>query len=200
MPRRVAIAPAMRDAEIARAAFAASAALFEVMAADRVGVTVEAAELIREALAGGRKVLAFGNGGSATDAEHLAAELVGRFRRDRPGLAALALTADSAVVTSVANDFGFDEVFRRQVEALGQPGDVAVAVTTSGASRNVNLAIEAARARGLVTVGLTGRDGGETGRLVDVHVNVPSADTARVQEAHRAVLHVMCELVERDRA
>ncbi len=189
----------MRDAETARAAFADAAALLRVMAADRVEATVRAADAIRAALDAGYKVLAFGNGGSATDAEHLAAELVGRFRRDRPGLAALALTADSAVVTSVSNDFGFDQVFCRQVEALGKPGDVAVAVTTSGASRNVNLAVSAARERGLVTIGLTGRDGGETGRLVDVHVNVPSADTARVQEAHRAVLHVMCELVERDR-
>jgi len=190
----------MADLDTARAAFADAAALLGVMAADRAEATVRAAEAIRAALAEGRTVLAFGNGGSATDAQHLAAELVGRFRRDRPGLAAVALTADSAVVTSVANDYGFDVVFARQVEALGRPGDVAVAVTTSGASTNVNLAVSAAHARGLVTIGLTGRDGGETGRLVDVHVNVPSADTARVQEAHRAVLHVICDLVEQDRA
>jgi D-sedoheptulose 7-phosphate isomerase len=190
----------MSDADTARAAFAESAALMTAMADERVEATVRAAGVIRGALEAGGTVLAFGNGGSATDAEHLAAELVGRFRADRPGLAAVALTADSAVVTSVANDYGFDHVFRRQVEALGRPGDVAVAITTSGASPNVNLAVAAARARGLVTIGLTGRDGGETGGLVDVHVNVPSADTARVQEAHRAVLHVICELVEKPRA
>ncbi|HSF99903.1 MAG TPA: D-sedoheptulose 7-phosphate isomerase [Vicinamibacterales bacterium] len=190
----------MRDADLARGVFREAAALFGTMAAERADETVRAADVIRTALEGGRKVLVFGNGGSATDAEHLAAELVGRFRKQRPGLAAIALTADSAVVTSIGNDFGFDEVFRRQVEALGQPGDVAVALTTSGASPNVNLALAAARERGLVTVGLTGRDGGATGPLVDVHVNVPSADTARVQEVHRAVLHVLCELVERDRA
>jgi len=183
-----------------RAALADAAALLGVVAADRVAPIVKAADVIREALDAGRTVLVFGNGGSATDAGHLAAELVGRFRKDRPGLAAIALTADSAVVTSVANDLGFDRVFGRQIEALGRPGDVAVGITTSGASRNVNVALATARERGLVTVGLTGRDGGGTGPLVDVHVNVPSASTARVQEAHRAVLHVICELVERDRA
>jgi len=189
-----------RDADLARATFAEAAAVIGALADDRAAATAEAADLIRAALAAGHKVLAFGNGGSATDAEHLAAELVGRFRVDRPGLAAVALTADSAVVTSVSNDYGFDQVFARQVEALGRPGDVAVALTTSGASRNVNAALETARARGLRTVGLTGRDGGDTAALVDVHVNVPSDDTARVQEAHRVVLHVVCQLVETARA
>ena len=188
------------ETAMARAAFAEAAALLSTMAAGRVEDTVKAARAIRAALDAGGKVLAFGNGGSATDAEHVAAELVGRFRKDRTGLSALALTADSAVVTSIGNDYGFDHVFRRQVEALGRPGDVALAITTSGRSANVNLALAAARERGLVTIGLTGRDGGETGAQVDVHVNVPSADTARVQEAHRAVLHVLCELVEMDRA
>lgn len=188
------------DRDVARAAFAEAAALLQAMAAGRVEDTVRAAQAIRAALEAGGKILAFGNGGSATDAEHVAAELVGRFRLDREGLAALALSADSAVVTSIGNDFGFDHVFRRQVEAHGRRGDVALGITTSGRSRNVNLALADARARGLVTIGLTGRDGGETGRIVDVHVNVPADDTARVQEAHRAVLHVICELVERERA
>jgi D-sedoheptulose 7-phosphate isomerase len=152
------------------------------------------------AIDAGRQVLAFGNGGSATDAEHLVAELVGRFRRERRGWPAVALTSDAAVVTSVGNDYGFDQVFARQIDALGRAGDVAVALTTSGASANVNAAVNAARAAGLVTIGLTGRDGGETGRLVDIHVHVPHDDTARVQEAHRAVLHVICELVESTRA
>jgi len=190
----------MRDAELVRAAFRDVAALFETMAGERLDETVRAAEVMRAVLDAGGKVLVFGNGGSATDAEHLAAELVGRFRKERPGLAAVALTADSAVLTSIGNDYGFDEVFARQVAALGRTGDVAVAITTSGASRNVNAGLVAARERGLATIGLTGRDGGETGSLVDVHVNVPGHDTARIQEVHRAVLHVLCELVERERA
>jgi D-sedoheptulose 7-phosphate isomerase len=190
----------MRDRETVQAAFAEAAALFGVLAAERVDVILQAAGAIGAALDAGRQVLAFGNGGSATDAQHLAAELVGRFRRERQGWPALALSSDSAVVTSVGNDYGFEQVFARQIEALGRRGDVAVALTTSGASANVNAAVRAARAAGLVTIGVTGRDGGETGRLVDIHVHVPHDDTARVQEAHRAVLHVMCELVESERA
>jgi D-sedoheptulose 7-phosphate isomerase len=186
----------MSDVEAVRAAFDEAAALSRTMGAERADVIVRAAELVEQALVGGRKVLVFGNGGSATDAEHFAAELVGRFRKDRPGWAAVALTADSAVVTSVANDYGFAQIFARQVEALAVEGDVAVGITTSGGSANVNAGLEAARARGAATLGLTGRDGGATSALVDVEVNVPSTDTARIQEAHRLVLHVVCELVE----
>jgi D-sedoheptulose 7-phosphate isomerase len=174
-----------------------TAALHERTARERAGDIARAAATLREALVAGRKVLVFGNGGSAADAEHLAAELVGRFRRERRPVAAVALTADTAVVTSLANDYAFEAVFARQVEALGQPGDVALGITTSGASRNVNAALEHARLRGLVTVALTGRDGGETAGLVDVHVNVPGDDTARVQEVQRTILHVICEIVER---
>ncbi|HUF48002.1 MAG TPA: SIS domain-containing protein [Vicinamibacterales bacterium] len=189
----------MREADVVRAALAEAAALIGALAVDRVEPIVQAAGAIRVALERGGTVLAFGNGGSAADAGHLAAELVGRFRRERAGLPAIALTADAAVVTSIANDYGFDRVFARQIEALGRAGDVAVALTTTGASANVNRGVDAARQRGLVTIGLTGRDGGETGRLVDLHVNIPGADTARVQEAQRVVLHVLCDLVERDR-
>ena len=134
--------------------------------------------------------------GSAADAQHTATELVGRFLRERAGLAAIALTADSCLVSSVANDYGYEQVFSRQVEALGKPGDVALGITTSGTSRNVVAGLEAARARGLRTIALTGRDGGPAGRLADVHVNVPSEVTPRVQEVHMALLHVICELVE----
>jgi D-sedoheptulose 7-phosphate isomerase len=186
----------MTDVERVRAAFDEAVEVSRAMGAERAEAIARAAAVIGQALESGRKVLAFGNGGSATDAEHLAAELVGRFRKDRPGLAALALTADSAVLTSVSNDYGFEQVFARQVEALAVAGDVVVGITTSGRSANVNAGLEAARARGATTIGLTGRDGGDTRALVDVEVNVPSADTARVQEAHRLVLHVVCELVE----
>ncbi len=157
-----------------------------------------AAAAIAAALGGGRKVLACGNGGSAADAQHVVAELVGRFARERRAWPALALTTDTSVLTAVANDSGFDRVFARQVEAHGQAGDVLIAISTSGASPNVLRAVEAARARGLVTVGLTGRDGGELGRMSDVHLNVPSSSTPRIQEAHTTLLHVLCELVERE--
>jgi D-sedoheptulose 7-phosphate isomerase len=155
-----------------------------------------AASVIASALAAGHKVLAFGNGGSAGDAQHLVAELVGRFQRERTGFAAVALTADTSLLTSVANDYGFEQIFARQVDALGAAGDVAFAISTSGASPNVIAAIKAARARGLQTVALTGRDGGEAGRLADVHVNVPDPCTARVQEVHITLIHAICEIVE----
>lgn len=160
------------------------------------GGVVRAAELIGAACGAGGKVLIFGNGGSAADAQHLAAELVGRFQRDRAGVAAVALTADTSVVTSVANDYGFERVFARQIEALGRPGDVAIAISTSGASANVLSALAAARTRGLRTVALTGRDGGAAGAASDVHINVPDLSAARVQEVHRTLIHALCEIVE----
>jgi D-sedoheptulose 7-phosphate isomerase len=157
-----------------------------------------AADVLLAALGAGRKVLVCGNGGSAADAQHFAAELVGRFARERRAWPALALTTDTSILTAVGNDYGFDRVFARQVEAHGQPGDVLVGISTSGSSPNVVAAVETARSRGLVTVGLTGRDGGALGRIVDVHVNVPSPSTARTQEVHTTLLHVLCDLVERE--
>jgi phosphoheptose isomerase len=157
---------------------------------------VAAASAIVSALGSGKKVLAFGNGGSAGDAQHLVAELVGRFQQERAGFAAIALTADTSLLTSVANDYGFERVFARQVEALGAPGDVAFAISTSGRSPNVTAALRSARARGLRTVALTGRDGGDAGRLAEVHVNVPDGCTARVQEVHITLIHAICEIVE----
>jgi len=156
----------------------------------------QAGELLVRVLAGGGQVLVFGNGGSATDAQHFAAELVGRFVRTRRGWPAVALSADTSVITAVANDFGFETVFARQVEALGRPSDLAVGITTSGASPNVVRALEAAKARGLRTIALTGNDGGAAGRIAEVHVNVPETVTARVQEAHRTVLHLLCAFVD----
>jgi D-sedoheptulose 7-phosphate isomerase len=186
----------VNDVQRVQAALGESADLHRKVAAERAQVIVRAAELMAEALEGDRRVLVFGNGGSATDAQHFAAELVGRFERERRAVPVVALTADTAIVTAIANDYGFEAVFARQVEALGRMGDVVLAISTSGASKNVNFGIERARAKGLVTIGLTGRDGGETGKLAHVHVNVPGRTTARTQEVHRTILHVMCELIE----
>ncbi len=160
------------------------------------GAVVGAADVIRDAFSAGHKVLVFGNGGSAADAQHMAAELVGRFQRDRAGLAAIALTADTSTLTSVANDYGFENVFVRQVEALGRPGDVALGISTSGDSPNVVKALEAAKKKGLTTIALTGRDGGAAGRGAGIHVNVAEESTARTQEVHRTLIHAICELVE----
>jgi phosphoheptose isomerase len=159
---------------------------------------LEAAAAMVEALRGGGKLVLFGNGGSAADAQHIAAELVGRFQRERPALAALALTTDTSVLTSIANDYAFERVFARQVEALGRSGDVALGISTSGDSPNVVAALETARALQMRTIALTGRDGGSVGRAAAIHVNVPGQDTARVQEVHRTLLHVICDLVERE--
>jgi phosphoheptose isomerase len=157
---------------------------------------VAAATAISRAVTSGRKVLAFGNGGSASDAEHLVAELVGRFEGERQALAGVALTADSAVVTAIANDYGYEKVFMRQIEALGREGDVAFGISTSGRSPNVLAALTAAKALGMTTIALTGRDGGPIGAAADIHVNVAEASTPRVQEVHRTAIHAMCTLVE----
>jgi D-sedoheptulose 7-phosphate isomerase len=148
-------------------------------------------------LQAGGKVLLLGNGGSAADAQHIAAELVGRYKAERRGLPAVALTTDTSALTAIANDYGYDRVFARQVEALAKPGDVVVGISTSGNSPSVVEALGAAERAGCTTVALTGRDGGRIGRLADVHLNIPHDDTARVQEAHITLGHILCELVER---
>ena len=180
---------------IAQAAFAATIALHERVSRN-VGPALLAARAVADALEKGGKLLVFGNGGSAADAQHLAAELVGRFQKERAAMPAVALTADTSVLTSVANDYSFEQVFVRQIEALGRPGDVAFGISTSGESPNVAAALQAARAQGLKTIALTGRDGGSVGRAAEIHVNVPDQNTARVQEVHRTLLHVMCEVIE----
>jgi len=157
---------------------------------------VTVAEHIINALDSGGKVLTCGNGGSAADAQHFAAELVGRYRRERPGWSAIALTVDSSVLTSLCNDYGFEQVFARQVQALGRPGDILVAISTSGRSKNVLAAVEAACALGIRTVGLTGEGTSKLGEIVDHHLAVPTSNTAFIQQAHIAVIHVICELVE----
>jgi D-sedoheptulose 7-phosphate isomerase len=157
---------------------------------------LRAIDAIARAFRSGHRVLVFGNGGSAADAQHFAAECVGRFQRERRALAAVALTTDTSILTAMGNDYSYDRVFARQIEALGESGDIAFGITTSGGSANVIEAFRIARARGLTTVALTGRDGGEAGRAADIHVNVPDDSTARTQEVHRTLLHAICEIVE----
>ena len=155
------------------------------------------AALILKRLKSGNKLLLFGNGGSAADAQHIAAELIGRYHTDRKALPAVALTTDTSVLTAVGNDYGFQEVFARQISALGCPGDVALAISTSGNSPNVLKGVVAARRAGMHTVGLTGRTGGKIKALVDYCLCVPSSTTARIQEAHIMMGHIVSYLVER---
>jgi phosphoheptose isomerase len=176
--------------------FAASTAAHDKFAGSALPVIRAAADAIGDCLEAGGKVLAFGNGGSASDAQHLVAELVGRFEGERRALAAVGLTADSNVVTAISNDYGYDQVFVRQVEGLGRQGDVAFGISTSGQSPNVRAALTAAKARGLVTIALTGRDGGPMGSEADIHLNVAEEATPRVQEVHRTILHAMCTLID----
>lgn len=160
------------------------------------GEVERAGALMAGTLAAGGKLLVCGNGGSAADSQHIAAELTGRFVRDRRPLAALALTTDTSALTSVANDYSFEEVFARQVTALGRRADCLLAISTSGHSRNVVRAVEAARAAGLHVIGLLGRDGGALRALCDVPIVVPSDSTARIQEAHEFIGHTLCGLIE----
>ncbi len=176
--------------------FAGAIRVHEAARAADQAPLVKAAEVIAEAFDAGHRLLVFGNGGSAADAQHFAAELVGRFQRERRAVPAIALTTDTSILTAIGNDYSFDRVFARQVEALGGSGDVAFGITTSGGSPDVLEAFRVAKARGLIVVALTGRDGGEAGRLADIHVNVADPSTARVQEVHRTQLHAICELVE----
>jgi len=159
---------------------------------------LEAAEKMALCLQGGGKILVCGNGGSAADAQHFAGELVNRFEINRPGLAAIAMTHDASVITSIANDFSFDDIFSRQVEALGRKGDVLLAISTSGNSANVIAAVQAAHQIGMSTVALTGGDGGKLGSDagVDVHLNIDHNSTPRVQEMHITYLHILCSLVD----
>lgn len=160
---------------------------------------VQAAELLAERLRQGHKILVCGNGGSAADAQHFAAELVNRFEIERPGLAAIALTTDSSALTSIANDYAFEQIFARQVRALGRPGDVLLAISTSGHSPNVLVAIDAARELGMATLALTGRDGGRMAEQLgngDIEIRAVAPATARIQETHILIIHCLCDLVD----
>ena len=155
-----------------------------------------AAAAVATAVRAGNKVLAFGNGGSATQAQHFAAELVVRYKGDRPGLSAVALVCDGAILTACANDYSYDYVFARQVEALGQAGDVFIAISTSGNSPNILRAADAARARGIRVIGFTGESGGKLAPLADICFRMPSSETPRIQEGHELFGHMLCALVE----
>ena len=156
----------------------------------------KAADLIEQCLRAGHKLLVCGNGGSASDAAHFATEFVVRFMKDRPAYPAICLTGDGGLLTAAGNDYGFDEIFARQVAAFGLPGDVLICLTTSGNSRNVKRALEEAKARKLKTIAFLGRDGGSTIGLADVDLLLASDSTARIQEAHKLLLHVLCETIE----
>jgi len=181
--------PQLRDAiEAATQTFSALSTLQPQMA--------QAADVIDQCLRTGNKLLVCGNGGSATDASHFATELVVRFAKDRRALPAICLTSDSGILTATGNDYGFDEIFARQVAAFGVEGDVLVCLTTSGKSKNVARALEEAKAREMKTIAFLGRDGGSTVGVADLDLLVKSDSTARVQEAHQLLLHVLCEIIE----
>lgn len=175
---------------------ATGARLREQFFAENADLVVDAARTIAVCLARGGKVLFCGNGGSAADAQHLAAEFVNRFEIDRPPLAAIALTTDTSIMTAVGNDFDFDQIFSKQVQALGSPDDILVGLSTSGNSENVVRAFKAARENSMVTMGITGRDGGRMAELSDVLVNVPAESSALIQEVHITVGHLLCRLVD----
>ncbi len=192
---------AAKDTDVKLAIAAELAASRDVMARLCADATLIAAiEAVThsavETLRGGRTILLAGNGGSAADAQHIAAELVGRFAYNRPGLAAVALTTDTSALTAIANDYGFERVFARQVEALGRRGDLLIAISTSGRSPNVIAALQAARAKSIVTVGLTGQSPGPMAPWCDHVLAVPSPETPRVQEGHILIGHVICRLIE----
>jgi len=169
----------------------------EKVRAGLIPVMEQATRLLIAALEKGNKVFFFGNGGSAADSQHLAAELVGKmFIEGRRALPAIALTTDSSNLTALGNDFGFETVFSRQIEALGKPGDVAIGITTSGQSPNVLAAVKTARAMGLKTIGFIGKDGGKLKGLVDIAIIVPSDSTQRIQESHITIGQILCELIE----
>ena len=164
---------------------------------ESIGHSVEvAAKLCIDCLKNGNKILLFGNGGSAADAQHIAAELVGRYKTERKGLAAIALTTDTSALTAIGNDFGYDCVFDRQVEALANTGDVAIGISTGGTSANVASALKLAKDLDCKTIGFSGRGGGEMNELCDINIVVPAQDTARIQEMHIVIGHTICHLID----
>lgn len=196
MPKPGAHAASESRAARARWLLEESARVKQALAAQTAPAIARAAELLVECLGQGGKALLFGNGGSAADCQHIAAEWTGRLSRERQALPALALTANSSELTCLGNDYGFERIFARLVEAHGRSGDVAIAISTSGNSPNVLAAVDEARARGLRTIALTGRGGGKLAGRVELALVVPSDDTQRIQESHIAIGHVLCELVD----
>jgi len=176
--------------------FKESSQLKENFVNENLSKVVRVVDAITGALKAGNKILIFGNGGSAADAQHIAAEFVNRFIIERPPLPAIALSTDTSVITSIGNDYDFSEIFSKQIRAIGQSGDVAWGISTSGKSPNVIKALEVAKKMGLITIGLTGRDGGDIARMVDHSLDVSSNSTPRIQEVHITVSHVICEMVD----
>jgi D-sedoheptulose 7-phosphate isomerase len=173
-----------------------SIAVKEKLAGEAPELIADAAQMIITSMQSGGKLIVFGNGGSAADAQHFSAELVGRYRQDRKALPAIALTTDSSALTSIGNDYGFDTVFSRQLEAIGKPGDVALAISTSGNSPNVLGAVSLARKMGIATIALTGNSGGKLRSQVDLCLAVPSDSTPRIQESHSLIIHILSGIVE----
>ncbi len=185
----------MKDA--IAAAFAESIRVKQAFLRDNLDVLMQAIDAVVAAFKSGNKLLLFGNGGSAADAQHIAAEFVNRFRVERPPLAAIALTTDSSALTSIANDYDYSQIFAKQVQALGKPGDIAIAISTSGNSANVIAALDVCKQSNIRTIGFTGGSGGEMAKDVDFLLNVGATkDTARIQETHILIGHVICELVD----
>jgi len=176
--------------------FKESCRVKEAFINDNLGKLIDVIEVLTTALKAGNKIMLFGNGGSAADAQHIAAEFVNRFIIERPPLPAIALTTDTSVITSIGNDYDFSEIFAKQIRAFGQQGDVAWGISTSGNSPNVQKGIETAKKMGLITLAFTGKDGGAIAKMVDLSLNVASNSTARIQETHITAGHVICELVD----
>ncbi|HQO38193.1 MAG TPA: D-sedoheptulose 7-phosphate isomerase [Candidatus Omnitrophota bacterium] len=162
----------------------------------RIDQIIDLSNMVIDSLKKGGKVMLFGNGGSASDSQHIAAELVGRYQKDRAALPAIALTTNTSIITAIANDYGYEAVFAKQVEALGAKNDIVIGISTSGKARNVAAGIKQAKKMGIKTIVFTGGDGGEIAKMADVSLVVPSKVTARIQEAHIAVGHIICEVVE----
>ena len=171
--------------------------VIEAIEQQLISTIAAVAEIISESLKNGKKLLVMGNGGSAADAQHMAAEIIGRFKMERRGLPAIALTTDSSILTAIANDYGFEMVFRRQVEALAVQGDVVMGITTSGSSPNVRAALDLAGEMGCRTIGLLGGDGGTIKDCVEIALTVPATDTPRIQEGHITIIHIICDMVEK---
>lgn len=188
----------MNSRKVIEASLLSTAQLMHDMVSDDTlcDAVVKVAQVCVDALRSKKKILLCGNGGSAADAQHWAGELVSRFAYDRPGLAAMALTTDTSILTAIGNDYGYEKVFSRQVEAMGNEGDVLLGISTSGNSQNVILGLQAARKIGMVTVGFMGQSTGEMSALCDVCIHIPSACTPRVQEGHEALGHIICGLIE----
>ena len=165
---------------------------------NQIDSIAQIAQLMIDCLKKDGKVIVFGNGGSASDSQHIAAELVGRFKKDRSALAAISLTTNTSILTSLANDYGYDVVFSRQIEALGKKNDVVLGISTSGKAKNVTLGIKQAKKMGIKTVALSGGDGGDIVKLADVSLVIPSKITARIQEAHITIAHIICEMIEQE--